>query len=132
MKEREFREITPEDVGRSVFSAFGRQWRVSEFIGQIFDVDVGKRVYRASEHVVSVENAEQFKARMAAKARTDSNTERMANLVYRLLSSLTDTQRTLSGIDLVRPPNPAHGHAVAVLFADGKDVVVRFEESGGR
>ena len=45
---------------------------------------------------------------------------------------LVDALRYEMGVDLVRPPNPAHGHAVAVLFADGKDVVIRFEEQGGK
>ena len=160
---------------------------VSGFIGAITDVDVGKRVYRMSDHVASVENAEQFKARLEVEARAtltqphadllkdrevkatklcsrcgfteiahkmfkgggplsltingktltacgefqDSNSERLARHVYDLLSSNRPPTGAL-GVDLVRPPNPAHGHAVAVLFADGKDVVVRVEESGGR
>ena len=187
MAEREYAEIEQYDVGRSTFHAFGRAWSVADFIGAITDADVGKRVYRTSKHVVSVENAEQFKARLEVEARAtltqphadllkdrevkatklcsrcgfteiahkmfkgggplsltingktltacgefqDSNSERLARHVYDLLSSNRPPTGAL-GVDLVRPPNPAHGHAVAVLFADGKDVVVRFEESGGR
>src|SRR5271166_6853260 len=70
IREREFREITSEDVGRSMFSAFGRQWPVSNFIGHIYSADIGKRVYHTSEHVVSVENFEQFRARRAAEDRS--------------------------------------------------------------
>jgi len=129
-EEREFREITADDVGKSMFFAFGRYWPVSSFIGAIMDVDVGKRVYRMSDHVASVENAEQFLARRTAEAKKDSptNASALANLVYGFLSGKSGE----FGIDLVRPPNPAHGNAVAVLFADGRDVVIRFEEQGGK
>ena len=151
-KEREYVEITPSDVGLSTFYAFGRHWPVADFIGAITDVDVGKRVYRTSKHVVSVENAKQFEARLAAEVRSsgseDSNAVRLANLIYELLSRKSGLDNAhskgpnnrdaryivsvFSYIDMVRPPNPAHGHAVAVLFADGKDVVIRFEEQGGK
>lgn len=163
VREREYREIMADDVGKSVFFAFGRHWPVSDFIGRIFDVDVGKRVYRAGEHVVSVENAAQFEARREAEVRncscshgsmggpcslcghhhpigtvcsacrqeaSNSNTDRLAKLVYAALTAKLTSVGL--GIDLVRPPNPAQGNAVAVLFADGRDVVIRFEESGGR
>jgi hypothetical protein len=54
----------------------------------------------------------------------ENNRERLADLVYSLLR---DSAPHL-GIDLVRPPNPAHGDAVAVLFADGGDVIITFTE----
>ena len=54
-----------------------------------------------------------------------TNRERLADLVYSLLR---DSAPHL-GIDLVRPPNPAHGDAVAVLFNDGLDVVITFTET---
>jgi hypothetical protein len=54
----------------------------------------------------------------------ENNRERLADLVYSLLR---DSAPHL-GIDLVRPPNPAHGDAVAVLFNDGLDVVITFTE----
>jgi hypothetical protein len=54
----------------------------------------------------------------------ENNRERLADLVYSLLR---DSAPHL-GIDLVRPPNPAHGDAVAVLFNDGQDVVITFTE----
>ena len=66
-KSREYREITPADVGRSLFKAFGRQWPVSGFIGRIMPADVGKRVYRTGDRVVSVESAEQFQKRCEAQ-----------------------------------------------------------------
>jgi len=53
-----------------------------------------------------------------------SNASRLADLVYELLK---DSVPHLD-IDLVRPPNPAHGDAVAVLFSDGRDVVITFTE----
>ena len=53
-----------------------------------------------------------------------TNAERLAELVY----SLVKESAPHLGIDLVRPPNPAHGNAVAVLFSDGRDVVITFTE----
>jgi len=62
----------------------------------------------------------------------DSNVTRLAKLVYEFLRRGRYDEAAAPGVDLVRPPNPAHGHAVAVLFADGRDVVIRFEEQGGK
>ena len=53
-----------------------------------------------------------------------SNAEHLAELVYSLLKESAPHV----SIDLVRPPNPAHGNAVAVLFSDGRDVVISFAE----
>jgi len=53
-----------------------------------------------------------------------TNAERLAELVYSLLKESAPHL----GIDLVRPPNPAHGSAVAVLFQGGQDVVISFAE----
>ena len=53
-----------------------------------------------------------------------TNAERLAELVYSLVKESTPHL----GIDLVRPPNPAHGNAVAVLFSNGRDVVISFAE----
>jgi len=53
-----------------------------------------------------------------------ANVERLAELVY----SLVKESAPHLGIDLVRPPNPAHNNAVAVLFSDGRDVVITFTE----
>ena len=61
---------------------------------------------------------------VATVERPMANTERTADLVYGLLKESAPHL----GIDLVRPPNPAHGNAVAVLFSDGRDVVISFAE----
>ena len=60
-----FRDITQDDVGRSVFRAFGTTWQTSSFIGRITSLDVGKRVYLSGD-IVQVENDEQFAQRKAA------------------------------------------------------------------
>jgi hypothetical protein len=60
-----------------------------------------------------------------AKKQDPDNVAWLANLVYKALNA---HRAAFGAPDLVRPPNPAHGHAIAVLFADGKDVVIRFEE----
>jgi len=105
VKEREYAEIEQYDVGRSTFHAFGRHWPVSDFIGTITDVDVGKRVYRVSEHAVGVENAEQFKARRETEVRshTHDNVAWLANLIYKALNA---HRAEFGAPDLVRPPNP--------------------------
>jgi hypothetical protein len=86
-----------------------------------------------------------MKARMLER----ENAAKLAQLVYELLrfgkirdrhlEALTEfeylkslTEFEQSSIELVRPPNPGHGYAIAVLFADGRDVVIRFEEAGGK
>jgi hypothetical protein len=66
-----------------------------------------------------------MKARMLER----ENAAKLAQLVYELLRFQV---RGADSIELVRPPNPGHGHAIAVLFADGRDVVIRFEEAGGK
>ena len=60
-----------------------------------------------------------------AKKQDPDNAAWLANLVYKALNA---HRAAFGAPDLVRPPNPKHGHAIAVLFADGKDVVIRFEE----
>ena len=58
-----------------------------------------------------------------------SNAEHLAELVYLLLKeSAPHVSIEHVSIDLVRPPNPAHNNAVAVLFSDGRDVVIVFTE----
>lgn len=94
----------------------GDQWVTVDVLG---GVPVG-----ADEQIV-VECDEV--ANVAIKVGVESNADRLAKRVYDLLSSTRPPNGAL-GVDLVRPPNPAHGHAIAVLFADGKDVVIRFEE----
>lgn len=59
---RGFVTIAQEDVGRSLFEAFGRKWPTTSFIGRITSLDVGKRVYLRGG-VLQVENNEQRDAR---------------------------------------------------------------------
>lgn len=66
---RRFREITTRDVGRALFSAFGRQWPVSGWIGHIGPRDVGKRVYLVGD-VLQVENDEQRATRREVHSRS--------------------------------------------------------------
>ena len=59
---RRYKEITEDDVGKSLFKAFGKQWPVSDFMGHILSIDVGKRVYLVGE-ILQVENDEQHTER---------------------------------------------------------------------
>jgi hypothetical protein len=134
MADREYREITQADVGKSVFTAFGRDWPVADFIGRIFDVDVGRRVYRNGEFVVSVEKVERFKERLRAERAAEprgSNAARLADLFYATLSERCTGGSSL-GIERVRRPNAGLRDHIEVVFADGRDVIVWFEENGGR
>lgn len=58
--------ITADDVGREVLGNF---WRVSDIMGRVQAIDVGKRVYRVPDgqggHVLQVENDDQRNARLA-------------------------------------------------------------------
>lgn len=58
----EYREIAVSDIGKAIFEAFGRKWSV-DFIGQITQQDVGKRVYLHGD-VLQVENQDQFISRL--------------------------------------------------------------------
>ena len=42
----EYYTIQATDVGKPVLRAFGRTWLVQDFVGRIFNFDIGKRVYR--------------------------------------------------------------------------------------
>lgn len=66
---REYREITAEDVERSLIRAFGRTWQTSSFIGRILPGDVGKRIYLTGEEVLKVENDEQRSRRIAQETK---------------------------------------------------------------
>lgn len=55
--------ITSGDVGRAFITAFGEKWNVADFLGRILPRDVGKRVYRATGHVLQPESDEQFAKR---------------------------------------------------------------------
>ncbi len=58
----DFYEIKQSDVGRPHIKAFNHVWPVSNFIGRVMDIDVGKRVYQRGE-ILQVENQEQFETR---------------------------------------------------------------------
>lgn len=66
-----YREIRDEDVNKHLFYAFGREWRVSEFMGRILPQDVGKRVHRIKlakdDYILQVENDKQFAHRLRRK-----------------------------------------------------------------
>jgi hypothetical protein len=55
--------LTDADVHRWKIRAFGKDWRVSSFIGRVLESDVGKRVY-VRGGVLQVESDEQRAARV--------------------------------------------------------------------
>jgi hypothetical protein len=57
-------ELEAEDVGKFLIHAFGREWRVADFMGRILRRDIGKRVYLVGE-ILQVENDEQRANRLA-------------------------------------------------------------------
>lgn len=65
--------IQPQHVGKPLIFGWGRQWRTSEFIGNIMWSDVGKRVYKVDDHAggefLQVENEEQFYRRVVRERR---------------------------------------------------------------
>lgn len=67
-KKQMYREITKGDVGKAVFTAFGKQWMASSFIGRILKQDVGKRVYLIGD-ILQVENDQQFKERISKQGK---------------------------------------------------------------
>jgi hypothetical protein len=71
-----FVEITEEHVGKMLFPAFGRHWRVSDFIGRILKQDVGKRVYKVADDLLQVENEEQRTERLRVPAYKQFQTEK--------------------------------------------------------
>jgi hypothetical protein len=62
VRKNPYRTITPNDVRRPLFQAFGQKWQVSGFMGEIQPRDVGKRVYLVDD-ILQVENDEQFSRR---------------------------------------------------------------------
>ena len=67
---RPFYTISPADVGRSTINAFGKIWRVADFIGTVIPGDVGKRVYLQNNAAndykfLQAENDKQRDARVA-------------------------------------------------------------------
>lgn len=66
---RPFYTLTKADVGQPILKAFGRTWLVSDFIGRIFTIDIGKRVYNVGG-ILQVENNEQRDKRLANNTST--------------------------------------------------------------
>lgn len=64
---RPYYTITPSDIGKPWIKAFGRVWSVSDWIGRILPLDVGKRVYQI-DGILQVENQEQLLARQSREA----------------------------------------------------------------
>lgn len=61
--------LTEDDVGRLTIQAFGRIWRVADFIGRVLPQDAGKRVYWSTHCLgLQVENREQYTRRLVAEA----------------------------------------------------------------
>ena len=58
-----FYEITQADVSMPTVRAFGREWPVEDFMGQVFPRDVGKRIYLRGD-ILQAENDEQFMRRL--------------------------------------------------------------------
>jgi hypothetical protein len=71
---RMFREIVSTDVRKTTFRAFGRNWPVVDFMGQILPLDVGKRVYLCTTNAgdsqfLQVESTSQRDARVGNNMR---------------------------------------------------------------
>lgn len=98
-------------------------WRGEGFCSDLTDL-AAYHVRRGISTWKSVQPPKTAGKTVATVERPMANTERIADLVYGLLR---ESEPHL-GIDLVRPPNPAHGNAVAVLFQGGQDVVISFAE----
>jgi hypothetical protein len=64
MRIHTYHEISEEDVGKSVLRIFGRERRVSEFMGKVTARDIGKRIFHDwVTDTLSVENDVQLRAR---------------------------------------------------------------------
>ena len=68
LRDRGYYEIAATDVGKPTIEAFGRIWRVADFIGRIQKQDIGKRIYRLGG-IVQVENEAQRAARLRMEKR---------------------------------------------------------------
>ena len=70
--EGRFYTITKQDVEKPLIQAFGEKWLVSNFMGRILPIDVGKRVYKVpvndprSPPILQVESDEQLKRRLGS------------------------------------------------------------------
>jgi hypothetical protein len=62
-----FETLKTEHVGKRFVRLFDRTWMVCDFIGEIAQSDVGKRVYLSKDLVLQVENDEQRDRRNAAE-----------------------------------------------------------------
>lgn len=65
----EFVTLGPEHVGKPILRVFGRTFMVSNFMGQIMERDIGKRVYLretedGSHGILQVENDAQRDRRL--------------------------------------------------------------------
>ena len=60
---RSYVEITTDHVGKATFRAFGKTWLALDFIGNIQQQDVGKRMYLFGDFL-QVENNEQRDKRL--------------------------------------------------------------------
>ncbi len=61
-----FYTIAEGDIGKPTISAFGKTWTVTDWIGRILPLDVGKRVYmRGHPPILQVENNEQRDKRLS-------------------------------------------------------------------
>jgi hypothetical protein len=58
-----FYELQPSDVGRARLECFGQTWSVTDLLGWVLPLDVGKRVY-CRNGVLQVENEEQRRFRI--------------------------------------------------------------------
>jgi len=63
---REYETITARNVGRVFFQAFGRKWRVADFMGRITVRDIGKRVFLVNG-ALRVETDDELRARRDAR-----------------------------------------------------------------
>lgn len=61
-RSRHYYTLTEGDVEQHMLRAFGKLWRVSDFMGRVLPRDVGKRVYQVGD-ILQVENDEQRAAR---------------------------------------------------------------------
>lgn len=57
-------ELQQSDVGRATIHAFGKSWRVADFLGRVLPQDIGKRVFKVGDDILQVENDEQRAARL--------------------------------------------------------------------
>lgn len=111
---RDFFTLTHDHVGKPAISAWGRSWLVTDFMGRVLPLDVGKRVYNVGG-VLQVENDEQFDKRRHA--------ERVAHY-ERLAKEASESGFVLEGyggvLTLVHPDvQREKGLEAQILYAAG-------------